>query len=224
VDGVPVCPPPTPFYEPLCGDRGPYPGPPQPHPAGHSPWTTPHGGGRGGPNDSPPGGGGGGDAILGTRSPVGPPGTVSGPAPDTRQHPWPPLLCPPYGDGSHPLAPAGAPPRSGAAIAGEDRGSTRAPHWAARRLALLARRPHSGGPAPLALGLREGDPFSRGNCDGPSHGPHTPGTRFPEICPTNAYFKLFRWRPPCDHLVAHQPQPQSQYFPGIRNPPERAPT
>jgi len=46
----------------------------------------------------------------------------------------------------------------------------------------------------------------------------------PEICPTNAYFKLFRWRPACDHLVAHQPQPQSQYFPGIRNPPERAPT
>ena len=46
----------------------------------------------------------------------------------------------------------------------------------------------------------------------------------PEICPTNAYFKLFRWRPTCDHLVAHQPQPQSQYFPGIRNPRERAPT
>ena len=32
----------------------------------------------------------------------------------------------------------------------------------------------------------------------------------PEICPTNAYFKLFRWRPTRDHLVAHQPQPQSQ--------------
>jgi len=46
----------------------------------------------------------------------------------------------------------------------------------------------------------------------------------PEICPTNTYFKLFRWRPTCDHLVAHQPQPQSQYFPGIHNPLERAPT
>ena len=46
----------------------------------------------------------------------------------------------------------------------------------------------------------------------------------PEICPTTAYFKLFRCRPTCDHLVAHQPQPQSQYFPGIRNPPEQAPT
>ena len=46
----------------------------------------------------------------------------------------------------------------------------------------------------------------------------------PEICPTNAYFKLFRWRPTCAHLVAHQPQPQSQYFPGIHNPLERAPT
>jgi len=46
----------------------------------------------------------------------------------------------------------------------------------------------------------------------------------PEICPTNSYFKLFCWRPSCDHLVAHQPQPQSQYFPGIRNPLERAPT
>ena len=45
-----------------------------------------------------------------------------------------------------------------------------------------------------------------------------------EICPTNAYFILFRWRPTCDHLVAHQPQPQSQYFPGIRNPLERDPT
>jgi len=41
----------------------------------------------------------------------------------------------------------------------------------------------------------------------------------PEICPTTIYFKSFRWRPTCDHLVAHQPQPQSQYFPGIRNPP-----
>jgi len=47
---------------------------------------------------------------------------------------------------------------------------------------------------------------------------------FPEICPTNACFKLLRWRPTCDHLVAHQPQPELQYFPGIRNPPERAPT
>jgi len=41
----------------------------------------------------------------------------------------------------------------------------------------------------------------------------------PEICPTTTYFKLFHWRPTCDHLVAHQPQPQSRYFPGIRDPP-----
>jgi len=46
----------------------------------------------------------------------------------------------------------------------------------------------------------------------------------PEICPTTTYFDLFLWRPTCDHLVAFQPQPQSQYFPGIRNPPELAPT
>jgi len=46
----------------------------------------------------------------------------------------------------------------------------------------------------------------------------------PEICPTDAYFKLFRWRPTCTHLVAHQPQLQFQYFPGIHNPLERAPT
>jgi len=46
----------------------------------------------------------------------------------------------------------------------------------------------------------------------------------PELCPANAYFNLFRWRPTCDHLVAHQPQPQPQYFPGIRNSLERAPT
>jgi len=38
----------------------------------------------------------------------------------------------------------------------------------------------------------------------------------PKICPTTTYFKLFRWRPTCDHHVAHQPQPQSQYFSGIR--------
>ena len=124
-----------------------------------------------------------------------------------------------------PLPRWGRPPRSGAAIAGEDRGSTRAPHWGARRLAVLARPPHLGGPAPLALGRRGGDPFRRGNCDGPSHGPPTPRKPdSPEICLTNAYFKLFRWRPTCDQLVAYQPQPQSQYFPGIRNPPERAPT
>jgi len=45
----------------------------------------------------------------------------------------------------------------------------------------------------------------------------------PEICPTTAYFKLFRWRPICDHLVAHQPQPQSQYFPGIQVTPPSGP-
>jgi len=35
----------------------------------------------------------------------------------------------------------------------------------------------------------------------------------PEICRTNTYFKLFRLRPTCDHLVAHQPLPQSHIFP-----------
>jgi len=44
----------------------------------------------------------------------------------------------------------------------------------------------------------------------------------PEICPTTTYFKLFRRRPTCDHLVAHQPQPQSQHFPGICNPPSES--
>jgi len=39
-----------------------------------------------------------------------------------------------------------------------------------------------------------------------------------KICPATAYIQLFRWRPTCDHLVAHQPQPQPQNFPGIRNP------
>jgi len=46
----------------------------------------------------------------------------------------------------------------------------------------------------------------------------------PEICPTTAYFKLFCWQANCDHLMGHQPQPQSHYFPGTRNPLERAPT
>ena len=78
-----------------------------------------------------------------------------------------------------PLPGWGRPPRSGAAIAGEDRGSTRAPHWGARRLAVLARPPHSGGPAPLALGRRDSDPFGKGNCDGPSHGPPHSGNQIP---------------------------------------------
>jgi len=46
----------------------------------------------------------------------------------------------------------------------------------------------------------------------------------PEKFPTNTFFKLFRWRPTCDHLVPHQPQPQPQYFPKLRNFPEQAPT
>jgi len=158
--------------------QGPLPRAPSAPPRGPLPLDdSPLGGG--GPARQPPRWGGGGDAILGTRPPVGPPSTVSGPAPDTRQHPWPPLPGPPYGDGAYPLAPAGAPPRSGAAIAGEDRGSTRAPHWGAGRLAVLARPPHSGGPAPLALGRRDGVPFRRGNCDGPSHGPPHSGNQIP---------------------------------------------
>jgi len=40
-----------------------------------------------------------------------------------------------------------------------------------------------------------------------------------KICPTTAHSKLFRWRPTCDALVAYQPEPRSQYLPGIRNPP-----
>jgi len=150
----------------------------------------------GGPQDSSPGGGGGGGHI-GHPPPVGPQGTVSGPFPDTRPHPWPPPPFPPYGDGANPLAPAGAPPRSGAALAGEDRGSTRAQHWGARRLAVLARPPHSCRPAPLALGRRDGDPFRRGNCDGPSHGPHTRGTRIPGNMP---HYRIFQIVPLASHL------------------------
>jgi len=78
-----------------------------------------------------------------------------------------------------PLAPAGEPPRFGADIAGEDRCSTRAPHWGARRLAVMARPPHSCGPAPLALGRRDGDLFRRGTCDDPSHGPPHSGNQIP---------------------------------------------
>jgi len=158
--------------------QGPLPRAPSDPPRGPLPLDdSPLGGG--GAARQPPRWGGGGDAILGTCPPVGPPGTVSGPAPDARQHPWPPLPCRPYGDGAYPLAPAGAPPRSGAAIAGEDRGSTRASHWGARPLAVLARPPHSGGPPPLALGRRDGDPFRRGNCGGPSHGPPHSGNQIP---------------------------------------------
>jgi len=136
------------FMSPCVGTGALTPGPLNPTPRATPPGPLPTGGGRA----TAPQVGGRGDAILGTRPPVGPPGTVSGPAPDTRQHPWPPRPCPPYSDGAYPLAPAGAPPRSGAAIAGEDRGSTRAPHWGARRLAVLARPPHWGGPAPPGSG------------------------------------------------------------------------
>jgi len=165
------------FMSPCVGTGALTPGPPQPRPAGHSPWMTPPWGGR--PAQQPPRRGGGGCHTGHPPPPVGPPGTVSGPAPDTRAHPWPPPPFPPYGDGAYPVAPAGRPPRSGADIADEDRGSTRAPHWGARRPAVLARPPHTCGPGPLALGHRDGDPFGRENCDDPSHGPPHSGNQIP---------------------------------------------
>ena len=90
--------------------------------------------------------GGGGGAIFGAPLAT-PPGTVSGARPGRTAAPLGPPPCLPQGDGADPLPPAGLPPRSGAAPADGDRGSTRARHWGARRLAVLARPPHLCGPA-----------------------------------------------------------------------------
>ena len=169
------------------------PGPLSPCPAGQPPWITLH---RGDARKTAPRVGGRGGYRTGHPH-VDQPGTVRGPAPDTRPHPRPLPPCPTYGDGAYPLAPAGAPQRSGAAPAGEDRGSTRARHGGARRLFDLARPPHSCGPAPLALGRRDGDSFRRGNCDGPSHGFHTRGTRFPGNMP---HYHMFQTVPLSTHL------------------------
>ena len=124
--------------------------------------------------------------------------------------------------------------------------------------------PHTGGmpvsrPGPLetlgqscllALGRRGRDPFSRGNSDGWTPGPHTRGTsslpvkrghvgsrhgrsdpvrpKRPlalarEICPTDSYFESFSWRSTCDRLVAHQRQPRSRDFPGTSKSPSGPP-
>jgi len=193
VDGRPVRPSPTSHFMSPWGRVGaPY-GPPQPRFAGRSPRTILH---RGGPARQPPREVGGG-AILGA-SPVGPPGTVSGPAPDTRPRPWHPaavstarrrrvLSCPRRKRRHDP----GRPPDC------DDRGSTRAPHWGARRLAVLSRPPHLCGPAPLPIGCRDGDSLRRRNCDGPAHGHHTRGTRFPG---SMSHYRIFQIAPLATHL------------------------
>jgi len=103
--------------------------------AGHSPWMTP----PSGPAGQPPQGGTG--APYSAPLPLPHLAGLEWPAPATRP-PSAPLTrrC------THStattrtlLAPAGSPPHSGAAPAGVDRGSTRAPHWGGRRLTVLAR-------------------------------------------------------------------------------------
>jgi len=128
------------FVSPCVGTGALTPGPVSHAPRANPPGRLPT---AGGPARQPPRWGGGACHTGHPFPPVGPPGADSGPAPDTRAHPWPPLPRPPDDDGAYPVAPAGAPPRSGAAIAGEDRGSTRASHWKARRPAVLARPPHA---------------------------------------------------------------------------------
>jgi len=94
------------LMSPCVGTGALTPGPLSPTPRATPPGRLPT---RGGPATAPQEGGRA-DAILGPRPPVGPPGTVSGPAPDTRQHPWLPRPCPPYNDGAYPLAPVGGRP------------------------------------------------------------------------------------------------------------------
>jgi len=103
VDGRPVRHPPTPLRMSAWVRVGAPHGPPQPRPAGHSPWTTLH---RGKAARQPPRGGGGGAIhgapLLAHRARFAGPPRTRGRAPGT------PPPCPPHGDGAYPLAPGGS--------------------------------------------------------------------------------------------------------------------
>jgi len=113
-----------PFYEPLGAGRGPCPAPPQPRPAGHSPWTTLHRGGGGGAILGAPllahrarlaghspwttlHRGGGGGAILGAPL-LAHRARLAGPPRTRGRAPGPPPPCPPHGNGAYPLVPGGS--------------------------------------------------------------------------------------------------------------------
>jgi len=106
--------------------------------------------------------------------------------------PWRPPPCPPHGDGAYPLALAGAPQRSGAAPAGDDRGSTRARHGGARRLFDLARPPTRASPPPCLWAARTATRLEGGIVTVRHMAPTLGEPDSPEICPTTTYFKLFR--------------------------------
>ena len=182
----------SPYYEPLGAGRGPQRAPAAPPRGPPSLDDFPQGRAA----RQPPWGGGGG-AILGAL-PGGPPGTVSGPAPDTPPHPWLPAAVSTARRRRVPRYPRQERPHDpGRPLAGDDRGSTRASHWGARRLAVLARPPHSCAPAPLAMGRRDGGPVRKGGCDGPAHGPHTRGFRFPG---NMSHYRIFQIVPLATHL------------------------
>ena len=184
-----------PFYEPLCGDRGPSPGPPQPHPAGRSPWTTPHGGGAA---RQPPRWGGGRmpywapAPLLARRARLAGPRRTRGSTPGSHGR-------------VHHTATARTPlPRRGGAptIRGRHRWRGPGQHPGPTLESPAASCPGPPAPLgrarpPLALGRRDGDPFRRGNCDGPSLGPHTPGSRFPGNMP---HSRMFQMVPLATHL------------------------
>ena len=176
----------------------------------------------GGPRDSPRGGRRGRHTP---RPPVGPLSTVSGPAPDTRPHPWHPAAVsrarrrwvppcprrmPPHDPGRPPLAMTGAAPGPHTE---EPAGK---PSWPARHTRA--------GPPPWLWAAGTATPLEGGIVTVRHMAPTLGEPDSPKICPTTTDFKLFRWRPTCDHLVAHQPELRAQYIPGTSNPPGRAPT
>jgi len=219
VDGRPDRPPLTPLFMSPWGRAAAPPRAPAAPPRGPLPL-----------NDSPQGGagktaprGGGGGAILGALL-LANRARLAGPAPDARPRPWHPTTvstarrrrvppCPrrerPHDRGRPPLAMTGAAPGP---HTGEPAGQ---PSWPARHTRA--------GPPPWLWAAGTATPLEEGIVTVRHIAPTLGEPDFPEVCPTTAYFKLFRWRPTCDHLVAHQAQPRSQYFPGIRSPPGRAP-
>jgi len=222
VDVLPVCPRPTPCLSAPAWGQGPLPRALSATPRGpihldDSPL-------RGGPHDSPPGGGAG-HAILGIPSPLlahrariaGPPRTRGRtPGPRCRVHRTMTARIPlprrgrPHDQGRPSLVRTGAAPGPHTGKPGGQ------PSWPARHTRK--------GPPPWLLAAGTATPLKRGIVTVRHMAPTLGEPDSPEICPTNAYFKMFRWRPTCDHLVAHHAQLQFQYFPGIRNPPGRAPT
>ena len=94
------------------------------------------------------------------------------------------------------------------------RAKNTAPYWLlGRRLAQLYRT--------LPCRATQVRGIAVGRCDDPAHGSTHGEPDCLKICPTTTYFKSFQWRPTCDHLVAHQPQPRPQSFPGTSNPRKR---